>query len=50
MLPTFDDNAAFIWTIYAIGLAVPVLLLIYASLRARASKAKLEKLRAEKAE
>lgn len=47
MLPAFDDNAAFIWVIYAIGLAVPALLLVYAALRARAAKHKLERLQAE---
>ncbi|MEM5516062.1 hypothetical protein WNY37_03810 [Henriciella sp. AS95] len=48
MLPNFDDNAPFIWAVYAIGLAVPLLLLIYASLKAKVSKEKLETLRKEK--
>ena len=47
MLPAFDDNAAFIWVIYAIGLGVPALLLVYAALRARSTKQKLERLQAE---
>ncbi|MGB3625758.1 MAG: heme exporter protein CcmD [Henriciella sp.] len=47
MLPAFDDNAAFIWVIYAIGLSVPALLLGYAALRANRAKRKLERLQAE---
>lgn len=47
MLPAFDDNAAFIWAIYAIGLAVPALLLAYAGLRSRRAKQTLERLQAE---
>ena len=32
MLPEFEQNAAFIWTIFAIGLIVPALLGLYAGL------------------
>ncbi|MEP1145199.1 MAG: hypothetical protein ABJH52_15875 [Henriciella sp.] len=41
----FDKNAPFIWTIVALGLAVPLLLTVYAVLRARFAKARLERLR-----
>ena len=44
MLPTFDDNAAFIWSIFVIGLAVPALLGLYAGLKARLAKQRLERL------
>ena len=48
MLPVFDHNAAYIWTIYVIGLAVPAALLVYAVLKARSAKRRLERLQAEK--
>ena len=48
MLPVFDDNAAFIWTIYAIGLIVPLGLLGYCLMRARLAKRRLERLQAER--
>jgi len=44
MLPEFDKNAGYLWTIVAIGVIVPVLLSLYAGLRARAAKARLERL------
>ena len=47
MLPAFDHNAAYIWTIYLIGLAVPAGLLAYAVLKARMAKKRLERLQAE---
>lgn len=46
MLPTFEENAAFIWAIFAIGLAVPALLAVYAWLKARFAKRRLERLQA----
>ncbi|WP_158085685.1 hypothetical protein [Henriciella aquimarina] len=46
MLPQFDDNAAFIWAIFAIGLTVPALLGLYAGLKARFAKRRLERLQA----
>ena len=47
MIPTFDHNAAFIWTIYAIGLATPALLFVYAVIKSGAAKKRLERLQAE---
>lgn len=47
MLPEFTSNAAFIWAIYSIGLAVPAALFVYAALRARLAKRRLERLQAE---
>jgi HAMP domain-containing protein len=47
MLPVFDHNAAYIWTIYLIGLAMPAGLLVYALFRARMAKRRLERLQAE---
>jgi heme exporter protein D len=47
MLPVFDDNAAFIWTIYAIGLVVPVLLVVYCAVRVRCARRRLEHLQKE---
>lgn len=44
-MPHFDDNAAFIWAIFAIGLAVPALLGLYAWLRERLARRRLERLR-----
>lgn len=44
MLPAFDDNAAFIWAIFLIGLTVPTLLGVYAGLKARVAKQRLERL------
>ena len=47
MIPSFDDNAAFIWAIYLIGFIVPVGLAIYCGLRARLARRRLERLQAE---
>lgn len=41
----FDKNEPFLLAIIALGLAVPLLLTVYAVLRARFAKAKLERLR-----
>jgi len=46
MIPEFDQNAGFIWAIFAIGLAVPALLGVYAGLKARMAKRRLETLQA----
>ena len=40
-----DDNAAFLWTIISMGIALPILLSVYAIIRASAAKARLERLR-----
>ncbi len=47
MLPEFDKNAAFIWAIIALGIGLPILLAIYAGLRARLARRRLERLREE---
>ncbi|MEQ8557654.1 MAG: hypothetical protein RIB03_04995 [Henriciella sp.] len=46
MLPQFEDNAAYIWAIVIIGLTVPALLGLYAGLKARFAKRRLERLQA----
>ena len=46
-MPEFDKNAEYIWAIVLIGLIVPVLLGIYAAVRARIAKARLERLQSE---
>lgn len=46
MLPVFENNAAYIWAIFIIGLAVPVLLGCYAGLKARLARHRLERLQA----
>lgn len=42
-----DDNAAFLWSIIAMGLAVPALLSVYVLVRARLAKARLDRMREE---
>ncbi|WP_300378172.1 hypothetical protein [Henriciella sp.] len=44
MLPEFEQNAAFIWAIFAIGLVVPALLGVYAGLKARLARRRLARL------
>ena len=48
MLPVFEQNAAFIWAIYAIGLIVPVGLVIYSLMRAGHAKKRLGRLQGER--
>lgn len=43
-MPEFDKNAAFLWALIGLGIGVPLLLAIYASLRARFAKARLLRL------
>ena len=43
----FDKNAPYLLTIVALGLSVPLLLTAYALLRARLSKARLERLQSK---
>jgi len=45
MLPEFDKNAAFIWAIIGLGLALPILLATYAAVRERLAKRRLERMR-----
>ncbi|MCF6328249.1 MAG: hypothetical protein L3J02_00390 [Henriciella sp.] len=45
MLPEFDKNAAFLWAITGLGLALPILLAIYAAVRERLAKRRLERMR-----
>ena len=45
MIVPLDDNAAFLWTIIALGIALPLGLGVYAALRARTARARLERLR-----
>ena len=44
-MPEFDKNAGYIWAIVTIGVIVPILLSLYATLRARAARARLERLK-----
>lgn len=46
-MPEFDKNAAYIWTIVLIGVIVPALLGVYATIRARQAKARLDRLKAQ---
>ena len=46
-MPDFDKNAGYIWAVVVIGLVVPIMMGIYATARARAAKARLERLQAE---
>lgn len=46
-MPEFDKNAAYIWTIVLIGLIVPALLSLYAVVRTRQAKARLDRLKAQ---
>ena len=48
MLPVFEQNAAYIWAIYAIGVVVPVGLTVFALMRARMAKRRLDRLQAER--
>jgi len=41
----FDKNAAYLWAIIGLGLAVPLLLTVYAVLRSKLAKARLARLR-----
>ncbi|WP_018149216.1 heme exporter protein CcmD [Henriciella marina] len=48
MLPVFEQNAAYIWAIYVIGFIVPVGLTVFALMRARIAKRRLDRLQAER--
>ncbi len=43
-MPEFDKNAAFLWTLIALGLAVPFLLTAFAVIRVKLAKARLQRL------
>ncbi len=43
-MPEFDKNAAYLWAIIGLGVGIPVLLTLYAWLRAKLTKAKLQRL------
>lgn len=43
-----DKNAAFLWSIIIMGVALPVLLSVYVTIRARLAKARLERMREDK--
>lgn len=43
-MPEFDKNAAYLWAIIGLGIAIPVLMTAYALMRAKLSKARLEKM------
>ncbi len=47
-MPEFDKNAAYIWTIVAIGLIVPLALAVFAAARVYLAKKRLERLRGDK--
>lgn len=49
-MPEFDKNAGYIWTIVVIGVGVPILLSVYAAMRSRLARARLERLRAQEEE
>lgn len=46
-MPEFDKNAGYIWAIVIIGVGVPILLSVYAALRARMARARLERLQSQ---
>jgi len=43
-----DKNAAFLYAIILLGVALPILLGLYVSLRVRLSKARLDRMRKDK--
>lgn len=45
MTVPLDDNAAFLWSIIVLGVALPLGLGVYAAFRARTARARLERLR-----
>lgn len=44
MFPEFDKNAAYIWAITAAGIISPILLAVYAHIRATRARKRLERL------
>jgi hypothetical protein len=49
-MPVFDKNAAFIWAIILLGLAVPALLGVYSHVRLGLARRRLARLRATETE
>ena len=43
-MPEFDKNAAYLWAIIGLGIAIPAVMTVYALLRAKLSKARLNRL------
>lgn len=50
MFPEFDKNAAYIWAIVGLGIALPIMLTIYTQIRLRLSLRRLERYRSIEAE
>ena len=49
-MQAFDHNSAYLWTIIGIGLAIPVLLGLYAHLRAYLARRTLNRLQSRESE
>lgn len=45
-MPEFDKNAGFLWAIIILGLAIPAVLSVFAIVRVRLAKRRLERLEA----
>ncbi|WOR15002.1 hypothetical protein RYZ27_14595 [Hyphomonas sp. FCG-A18] len=45
MTMPMDDNAAFLWSIISMGVALPIVLGVYVTIRTRLNKARLERMR-----
>lgn len=45
MLPEFDKNAAYLWAIISLGLALPILLIAYSHIRLALAERRLARLR-----
>ncbi len=43
-MPEFDKNAAYIWVLVGLGLALPLLLAVYTNVRVKLAKRRLERL------
>ena len=46
-MPEFDKNAAYIWALIMLGVGLPIVLAIYASIRERLARRRLERMRSE---
>ncbi|MEL6829240.1 MAG: hypothetical protein AAFO63_03790 [Pseudomonadota bacterium] len=49
-MPEFDKNAAYLWAIISLGLALPTLLIAYSHVRLALARRRLERLRKAEAE
>lgn len=45
MLPEFDKNAAYLWAIISLGLALPILMVAYSHIRLVLARRRLDQLR-----